>query len=199
MNSPKTITQLIDSPRLIGSDSTDQVEHDSIDLKSITKQNFIITDGTYRYIDMTDVEISEGTGTNVICFRASLIRCRLQKMLLTGLQLPEANFKDVVFSNCKINLANFRSATFERCIFKDCDLTEADFAMAKCTMTLFDSCQLIKTDFSNAVNKRLEFISSPLHSINGLNGLKGSTIDQQNLIEIAPILASELGIIIKDI
>jgi hypothetical protein len=57
---------------------------------------------------------------------------------------------------------------------------------------------LDKVDFSNCTFDSVEFIDCSLATINGLTSFKGVSISEQNLIEISPILASELGIKIQD-
>jgi len=192
MNTPKTIPQLIHPPRLDNPEPCEEVEVDFVELKAINKDLLLIEPVTYRYIDFSDCLLTNLSANNVVSFRSNTLRCVFKTCTLTGLQLPEGSFKDVVFEDCRLNLANFRNTTFERCIFRSCDLNEADFAAAKCVNVLFEDCQLIQTDFSNLSSTRLEFNGVSLSDIKGVGGLKGATLSQQNVAEIAPLLAGLL-------
>ncbi len=197
MKAPKTIQDLIESPRLTGVMTTDEIDEDAVELKAYKKDMLEIEASRYRYFDISDSKLTSLNANNVISFRSTNVRVLYKKSQLTGLQLPEGNFKDVIFENCRINLSNFKNSRFERCLFKDCDLTDADFSMSKLTLVQFDSCQLENTEFSNCVNKRLEFTNCSLSSIKGINGLRGATISNQNLIELAPLLARALDLTIN--
>ncbi len=153
-----------------------------------------ITAGKYPFFDLADAIIQELRAPNILCYRGSIIRSCISKGRLTGIQLPDAHITDVVFKNCLLNLANFRKAKFERCIFIDCDLTETDFSNANIHNTLFENCQIDLVEFSNVQCKRVEFLNTNLSQIRGVSGLSGSAITEENLIEIAPLLAASHGI-----
>jgi uncharacterized protein YjbI with pentapeptide repeats len=153
-----------------------------------------ITAGRYQSFDIADATIQELHAPNILSYRGSIIRSHIHKGQLTGLQLPEAHITDVVFNNCRLNLANFRKVKFERCIFTACDLTEADFSDANMHNALFENCQIDLAEFSNVQCKRVEFLNTNLSQIKGVGGLSGSAITEENLIEIAPLLAASHGI-----
>jgi uncharacterized protein YjbI with pentapeptide repeats len=125
---------------------------------------------------------------------AQFLDCRM-----TGLISSDTNFKQVIFKNCKLDFANFRMSNLQKVIFEDCDLSEADFYNAKLKSVNFLNCQLENTDFSQAELDDVDLSESgSLIKLKGLDYLKGAIINDNQLIEIAPALARQIGIEIRD-
>ena len=198
MKATKSIPDSINKPQLDEDFAKDEMSAESIELSKTFINKVEIEAGLYRYIDISDCELSNSILNTVICFRSSIVRTVIDKGQLTGLQLPEGHFLDFTLKNSKANLSNFRNSKFKLCHIIETDLSEADFSGSKLTRVRFESCMLDKVDFSNCTSDMVEFIDCSLASINGLASFKGVSISEKNLIEISPILASELGIKIQD-
>jgi uncharacterized protein YjbI with pentapeptide repeats len=130
-----------------------------------------------------------GGGLNRVIFR----RARL-----TGVQLPEAEVRDVTFSDCKLDYANFRMAklahvTFERCVF-----IETDFGGAELSLVRFDDCQIAKMDITKATFSRVDLRGSAVGFVGSVSALRGAIINTNQLMDLAHDLASELGIEVND-
>jgi uncharacterized protein YjbI with pentapeptide repeats len=116
----------------------------------------------------------------------------------SGVQLQTSILKDVTFINCKLNFANFRFSKLKKVSFKDCVLDEADFYSAELESVDFENCSLDKTEFSNAKLKHVDLRSSEITGVSGISSLAGAIIDSMQLVRLAPLLASECKIIVKD-
>jgi uncharacterized protein YjbI with pentapeptide repeats len=128
------------------------------------------------------------------CSEISLLRSRLAAGRMTGLDCSRGLLKDVLFTNCKLNLVNFRFTKLTRVRFVDCVLTEADFMGAELTHVVFEGCVLERTIFARGSMKDVDLRGSQLVDIAGWQGLRGATIDGEQLAAAAPYLALELGI-----
>lgn len=195
MPSTRPIEDMVEAPRRRGIDEIK--EEVSTELVEISGKDFVkfeLPAGKYRAVELSDTSIGKGVVNNVSSFSATVLRCQLTSLEATGLSLPQTNFKDVVFKNCRLTLANLRSCDFTRCVFIDCNLDEADLGMSKLHHVLFSGCQLTGTDFSNANCDNVEFVSSSLATIKGVPGLKGASVSELNLVELSPLLAAEFGI-----
>jgi uncharacterized protein YjbI with pentapeptide repeats len=117
---------------------------------------------------------------------------------MTGWDVSRGAIKDVHFLNCKIDIANFRFAKMQRVRFEDCVLVGADFAAAHLTDVSFERCILERTDFSQSHLKQVDFRTSDMRGLSGWQYLKGAIIDNTQLLEAAPYLAQEIGIIVED-
>lgn len=198
MKATKQITELVEKPRIDGVKVLKHITSDEIELTGYKQNDQQLTAGKYRYIDFSDILLEKLSANNLQTFRSTCIRCIFDNAQMTGLSLPQGNFKDVIFRNCRLNFTNFRSATFERCLFIDSNLCEADFAMSQFKNIEFSNCELKNTEFSNAKCQRVEFTNCSLNVIKGISGLKGASISELNLIELAPLFCSEFGIKVKE-
>jgi len=132
------------------------------------------------------------------CFEAGLLRSELLGCRLSGAQLGEATITDVVFQNCKLNLLSFRACRLERVIFQNCVLDETDFTGARLTDALFIDCELNGTDFSRVQCRRVDMTRSGLSAIKGAASLKHVRIRPEQMMELAPLLCAEAGLVLAD-
>ena len=129
---------------------------------------------------------------------AAWLRVLVANSRFTGADSGKAQFEDCTFDAIKFDEAAFRFATFQRVWFKDCILTNADFTGAKFTNVVFSGCTLEGAIFDQARCVSVDFRGEKLGFIKGLNGLKGAMISSEQLIELAPLMALELGLHVED-
>jgi uncharacterized protein YjbI with pentapeptide repeats len=82
--------------------------------------------------------------------------------------------------------------------FEDCVLDSADFQGASIDAARFCGCQLLGTDFTNSRMSQVDLRGSQLTLACSLRGLRGAIVDSVQLVELAPSLAHELGIVVED-
>ncbi|UED84783.1 pentapeptide repeat-containing protein [Streptomyces profundus] len=125
--------------------------------------------------ELRDVEISDARLGGAQCGGATLTRVLLRGGKMDYLNLRQARLIDVTFEGCVLIEPDFGGATLERVSFDDCELRGADFSSA----TLRDV--------------DLRGVSS-LSITRGVGRLSGAVISPTQLLELAPLLASELGL-----
>ncbi|HSW65594.1 MAG TPA: pentapeptide repeat-containing protein [Bacillota bacterium] len=132
------------------------------------------------------------------CSESSFIRTRLSRGRMTGVILSNALNKDVTFLGCKLDMANFRFAKFTRVQFIDCSLVDADFTSAELEHTTFAGCTIERTVFHHCKVRQVDLRGAQLVSLSGWQYLKGATLDDAQLMSVAPQIAAELGLHIAD-
>ena len=55
-------------------------------------------------------------------------------------------------------------------------------------------CQIGTIDLNGATCEHIDLRASEFRALNGLDGLRGATIDESQLIELAPLLARHIGV-----
>jgi len=150
-------------------------------------------DGAMRDVDLQNVDANNGDWTAARLRGVTVRDCRL-----TGLDLGGAELRDVIFENCQLGWASFRFADADEVVFRDCTLNEADFQGAKIRRSRFTSCRLLDVDFSSVELTDVDLRGSELRPARGHLHLRGATIDTAQLVELAPALAQELGILVND-
>ena len=144
---------------------------------------------------LIDLQIKSSELSNVDFQDARLDQVALSSCRMTGVICASASIEDAVISECKLDLANFRAAQLKSVRFDRCILKGADFQMAEMKDVSFERCDLEGTDFSRCkLSGLVDFRSSDVRMVRGIDGLKGATIDPVQLVEIAPLLAAHLGL-----
>jgi len=151
-----------------------------------------------RGLRMVDVEAERVAAANGDWGGASLRRAVFRDARLTGLNLGEARLQDVRFERCKLDYANFRHALIEHTSFEDCVLSGADFQGSEIYATAFSGCRLDAADFSKAELAHVDLRGSELALAGSVLGLRGATVDSLQLMELSPLIAHELGIVVED-
>ena len=116
---------------------------------------------------------------------------------MAGVDFSRSTLHDVVFEDCKLDMANFRFTKLKRVRFVNCMMNETDFQVAELSEVDFESCHLEKVEFAQCKIKQVDVRTSQLYDIRSWQSLKGLIIDPTQLVMIAPELANELGIVVK--
>lgn len=166
----------------------------NLSLDEVILEKIIAVQAGLEKLQLSDV-IAKGcdwSGAN--CADASMIRMALTNCRGVGWDLNKSVLKNVVFKDCKLDMANFRFAKLTQVRFVDCSLAETDFQAAKLEHVEFQNCIFDRTEFAQSTIKDVDLRTSQLLEIKGWQSLQGVTIDQTQLITVAPQLAAALGL-----
>ncbi|MFJ8083413.1 pentapeptide repeat-containing protein [Streptomyces sp. NPDC096205] len=145
-----------------------------------------------RFLDsvLTDVR---GVGTDLA--EATLRDVELLGARLGGTQLHGAVLERVVVRGGKLDFLNFRAARLKDVVFDGCVLIEPDFAGAHLERVEFLDCALKEADLTSATLKDVDLRgAAPLEIARGVDRLSGAVISPAQLLDLAPVLAAELGV-----
>lgn len=204
----KTGLELANTSQLIPESSLEQVKLSHLDASNLRAKNLsldeallecvLLIEARLEKLSLTDAELKACDMSAARCAESSLIRLHIIGGRMTGLDLSCSTIKDVVFEDCKLDMANFRFAKLTRVRFVSCQVVETDFQAAELTDVEFRGCQLERAEFGQCKLKNVDARTSRLYDIHGWQSLKGLTIDSAQLVTIAPQLAVELGLKIAD-
>jgi hypothetical protein len=122
MKATKSIPDSINPPQIDEDFAKDERTTESVELSKTSKSKIEIEPGTYRYIDISDGKLTNCVLNTVICFRSSIVRAIVDNGQMTGLQLPEGNFLDLLLKTREqifvtSETQSLNSATFLRRIY----------------------------------------------------------------------------------
>lgn len=157
-----------------------------------------LTGAVLTKCELMDVECSKLEAAALGASGANLLRVRMADSRCTGAEFGEGLFTDCLFRNVKFDQAGFRFARFERVRFENCVLRRADFGNATFKDVVFTGCDLEDCSFMSATCKNVDVSGEDITVAKSILGLKGATISAEQLIQLAPLLAAELGFIVKD-
>ena len=158
-------------------------------LRDVTFAAKRLDGATLTDVVLETVDLGTTNLTKASLHRVSFANCRC-----LGIGLAEAALLGVRFTSSSIELANFRFSKLERVTFINCAMTAVDFGNATLTDVVFKNCHLDKAIFSGARLRGVRLSGSALQGIQGIADLRGATITHDQLIELVPALAAELGI-----
>jgi uncharacterized protein YjbI with pentapeptide repeats len=161
-------------------------------------QRATLTGTTLDRLELTDAICVKVEAAALSAYKANLLRVHISDTRFTGAEFAEGHFEDCVFRNVKLDEAGFRFAHFKRVRFENCMLRQADFSGAKLAYVTFDGCGLEGANFVSAACSGVDISGEDLTGIKGILGLKGATISTEQLMQLAPLLASELGFRVKE-
>ena len=129
-------------------------------------------DSTWR-----DSQVRGGRLGAVTLVGATWTGIRIRGSHLGFLNLAGAHLQDVTFEGCEIGSLDLRGAELQSVAFEDCRVDELDVAGAT----------LSKVDLSGA----------RLRTLVGVESLRGAIISHDQLIDLAPLLAAQVGLEVR--
>jgi uncharacterized protein YjbI with pentapeptide repeats len=113
---------------------------------------------------------------------------------LTGLQIAETELRDCLWRGCGADMATLRHARLAHVTFEGCSLREADFSGMRGEHVRFVDCDLRGASFAHAELAQSEIRRCRLDDIEGVEGLRGVSLELDELVGLAPAMAQALGI-----
>jgi uncharacterized protein YjbI with pentapeptide repeats len=112
-------------------------------------------------------------------------------------ELFDAQFDAVHIRGGKIDYLNLRGARLTNVIIENCQVGELDLGGARTDRVALRGCRIGTLDLTRSTNASLDIRGSNLEAVNGLDGLRGVTVDEAQLALLAPVMAAHLGIIVE--
>lgn len=148
--------------------------------------------------ELVDERLVRPDLSNVEARRGTLLRSTIEGGRMTGFDCPEGLVRDVVFRECRLDLAAFPLARLERVRFEGCRLEEADFREARLKQVRFDDCDLSRADVANARFDRCEIVRCKLNDLRGAASLRGVAMTWDDVVAGAALWANALGILLVE-
>ena len=147
---------------------------------------------------LIDVAIERGNLANLVAPEPMLRRVTLIGTRLTGVQWTRGTITDVVFRDCRIDLATFAGTTFERVTFVGCMLAQAELREALLRSVRFDHCDLTEADLTGLRIDGCELRSCTLDGLAAAERLRGAAMPWGDIVGHAGVFAAALGIRLLD-
>ena len=96
----------------------------------------------------------------------------------------------------KIDYLNLREAHLTDVRFEGCVIGDLDLIGAHATRLVIAGCRIARLDLTRAVLTDVDLRTADLSRLDGLAGLAGATISQEQLLDLAPALAAHLRIVV---
>jgi uncharacterized protein YjbI with pentapeptide repeats len=164
----------------------------------------------------TECEFSATTLDGTQLRGARFVECRLTDSFAPSLLAARTSWRDVLVVNPrwgsaelfdadltalylrggKIDYLNLRTSTITDLLIEDCTITDLDLGGCRGTRIALRNCRIETLDLTRAVLQDVDLRSTTLSTVNGLDGLRGVTIDDYQLSLFAPLFADHLGVVV---
>ncbi len=118
---------------------------------------------------------------------------RLGAVILTG-----ASWTDVTLRGSKLGFVNLADAHLDEVTFTGCEIGTLDLRLARATTVSFADCTIDELNVSGATLADVDLSGARLRSLVGVESLRGAIVGRDQLNDLAPLLASQLGIEVRD-
>ena len=143
---------------------------------------------------LRDIVVAGGSWANLRSDKMRLRRVAFRGVRMTGATLSGASLEDVSFSDCRIDLAAFRSAGLTRVRFDGCRLDEVDFTGAKLASVQFSDCVLARALWAEATLSRCEMRGTDISGAANPERLRGVRMPWTDVLASAAVLAEAVGV-----
>ena len=112
--------------------------------------------------------------------------------------LAGATWTDVRVRGANLGFLNLAGARFQDVVFERCEIGTFDAREAELTSLTFVDCKIDELNVTGATLSKVDLSGARLRSLIGVESLRGAIVSREQLVDLAPILAAQLGLEIRD-
>ena len=117
---------------------------------------------------------------------------------LGAVSLIGATWTGVRVRGCHLGFLNLAGAHLEDVLFEGCEIGSLDARTAELDSVTFVGCTLDELNVSGATLRKVDLSGARLRSLIGVESLKGAIVSHEQLVDLAPLLAEQLGLEVRD-
>ncbi|MBI1758912.1 MAG: pentapeptide repeat-containing protein [Actinobacteria bacterium] len=156
------------------------------------------TRGSMRGARFNDVWLRAVRWAGTSLVETDWVDAELISTAIVGVEMHSSILRQVTFHGCKLDSVNLRGATITDVRFTDCQLRDVDLAGASLTNVSFPGSRLGPIRFAKAQMTNVDLTQATALEIDdGIDALRGATITQTQLYELAPWFAHSAGVTVQ--
>lgn len=117
---------------------------------------------------------------------------------LGALTLAGASWTGIRLRGSKIGFMNLGGARLEDVVFEGCEIDSLDARAAQLHSVAFVDCSINELNVTEATLSKVDLSGARLRSLVGVDNLRGAIISHEQLLDLAPVLAAQLGLEVRD-
>lgn len=123
---------------------------------------------------------------------------RISEGRIGSLVLARSHLDSVTLSGTRIGYLDLRSAAVGDLTLTDCRIGTLDLTGGRVERARLRGCRIDELLLSHAEPADVDLRGAQIGRIEGATGLRGATVDSGQLMDLAPLLADALGIVVSD-
>ncbi|WP_278236094.1 pentapeptide repeat-containing protein [Isoptericola sp. AK164] len=151
-----------------------------------------------RNLTLTEVVMTQVDVPVVAGIRGRWRDVELRDARVGSAELYESTWQSVRFVGCKLGYVNLRGATLQDVVFADCQIDELDLVQVRATRVAFEGTSVRRLDVQASTLHDVDLRGADLTELVGTDALRGTTVTSEQLAQIAPVLAANLGITVTE-
>jgi uncharacterized protein YjbI with pentapeptide repeats len=92
---------------------------------------------------------------------------------------------------------NLSGARLEDVVFEECEIGSLDAGAAQLRSVSFPGSAIAELNVDEATLARVDLSGAKLKALIGVENLRGAIISHQQLLDLAPLLAAQLGVTVR--
>jgi len=146
------------------------------------------------------------------------VDCRLSELTATAIQAGDTTWRDTLVSSLRVgafmaagstwdvvrlrgikaNLLDLRGARLTDVVFEDCEIGELDLAGGEVRAVRVEASSIDDLSVEGARLSDVDLVGARLRLVRGITGLRGAALSPAQLLDLAPQLAADVGILVRD-
>lgn len=116
-----------------------------------------------------------------------------------ALDLSTASWNRVLVRGGRVDFANLRGAELVDVTFHGVDLRDLDLGSANLRRVRFSGCRIGRLDVAGARLEAVDLRGSDItDGLDGVGDLRGAVVSSSQLLQLAPLMAAHLGVVVED-
>jgi uncharacterized protein YjbI with pentapeptide repeats len=152
---------------------------------------------TLRRARIVDCQLADLYGASVDFSDSTWRDSHMTGGRLGAMTLPGATLTGVRLQGIKLGFANLAGARLEDVVFEECEIGSLDARSAQLRSVAFVDCAVGELNVAEATLAKLDLSGARLRTLVGIESLRGAIVSHEQLIDLAPLLAAQLGVEIR--
>jgi len=141
-----------------------------------------------------DCHIGIQTAIEWIATLSNFRSCAIEIGRVGSLELTNVTMNSVEISNVRAGYVNLGNAKLQDVVFNDCRFDSLDLFATKLKRVSFQNCQVDDLDVRKLEAEHADLRGLSFSTIRGIDSLRGGTINEDQLLQISKVLASNAAI-----
>ena len=156
-----------------------------------------LTDTGLRGARFVDSRLTASFATSLVAARSGWSRTLVERPRWGSAELFDASLESVTIRGGKIDFLNLRGANLKDVLIEDATITELDLGGVSATRVAIRNCRIETIDLTRATCVDVDLRDTSFSRVLGIEGMRGTILNEVQLAEFAPVLAQLLGIRIE--
>lgn len=136
-------------------------------------------------------------GTTVDLADSTWRDCVMTGGRLGAMTLAGATWTGIRVRGSRLGFVNLAGARLEDVMFEECEIRALDAMSAHLRSVAFVDCTIDELNVAEATLSKVDLSGASLRSLLGVESLRGAIVSYQQLLDLAPLLAAQLGLDVR--